>query len=267
MDYTIDHALNHAIREHPLLVSIIAGFANWGVVAFGVAAVGLWLLDTPRQPGMWRRACAAGLSAAAVGLLASQLLSHIWNRTRPYQDHPRGVIPLIAPSLDPSFPSDHATAAFAIAFGILFVARRTGWLFLAWAALIGISRVLAGVHYPTDILAGAVVGLASGYVTARVALPVLWRLVLLVGRVTDPLLAAAGKLPPVRELAASPRLRRGLVIVAGGVFLAVFAFRLRDHLIDEMPLFALAAWVGVVALAARIAGISTRRGLRDHPRR
>ena len=31
MDYTIDHALNHVIREHPLLVSIITGFANWGV--------------------------------------------------------------------------------------------------------------------------------------------------------------------------------------------------------------------------------------------
>ena len=44
-------------------------------------------------------------------------------------------------------------------------------------------------------------------------------------------------------------MRRGLVIPAGGVLLAVFAFRLRDHLIDEMPLFALAAWIGVVVLA------------------
>ena len=176
MDFTIDHALNHGIREHPLLVAIIAGFANWGVLAFGVAAVALWLLDTPRQPGTWRRACVAGLSAAAVGLLASQVISHIWDRPRPYQDHPLGVIPLITPSLDPSFPSDHAAAAFAIAFGILFVARRTGWLFVAWAALIGISRVLAGMHYPTDILAGAVVGLASGYFTARIAMPLLWTL-------------------------------------------------------------------------------------------
>ena len=77
-------------------------------------------------------------------------------------DHPLGVLPLLSPSHDPSFPSDHATAAFAIAFGILFVTRRTGWLFLAWAVLIGISRVLAGMHFPTDVLAGAVVGLAAG---------------------------------------------------------------------------------------------------------
>ena len=269
MDYSIDHALNHAIREHPLLVSIIAGFANWGVVAFGVAAVGLWLFDAPRQPGTWRRACAAGLSAAAVGLLASQVISHVWDRPRPYQDHPLGVIPLITPSLDPSFPSDHATAAFAIAFGILFVTRRAGWLFVAWAALIGISRVLAGMHYPTDVLAGAVVGLVSGYFTARVAMPLLWRLILPVSRLTDPVLAALGALPPVRDLVASAPLRRGLVVAAGGVLLAVFAFRLREHLIDEMPLSALAAWTAVVALAAHIAGIKFRNdgALNPPPRR
>ena len=257
MDYTIDHALNHAIRQHPLLVSIISGFANWGVLAFGIAACALWLFDQPRHPGVWRRATAAGLSAAAVGLLANQLIAQIWHRPRPYQDHPLGILPLLSPSHDPSFPSDHATAAFAIAFGILFVARRTGWLFLAWAVLIGVSRVLAGMHYPTDVIAGAVVGLGSGLLTARVAMPALWRLIVLVSRLTDPLLEAAAKLAPVRELVASAALRRGIVVVAGGVMLAAFAIRMREHLLDEMPLLALVAWVGVVALAARIASTGT----------
>jgi undecaprenyl-diphosphatase len=257
MDYTIDHALNHAIRQHPLLMSIIAGFANWGVLAFGIAACALWLFDSPRHPGLWRRATAAGLSAAAVGLLANQVIAQLWHRPRPYQDHPLGILPLLSPSHDPSFPSDHATAAFAIAFGILFVARRTGWLFLAWAVLIGVSRVLAGMHYPTDVIAGAVVGLGSGFFTARVAMPLLLPLIRLVSRVTDPLLDAAAKLRPVRDIVASASLRRGLVILAGGVLLALFAIRLRAHLLDEMPLFALATWIGVVALAARIAGIGT----------
>jgi undecaprenyl-diphosphatase len=257
MDYTIDHAFNHAIRQHPLLVSIISGFANWGVLAFGFAACALWLFDVPRKPGIWRRATAAGLAAAAVGLLANQVIAQFWHRPRPYQDHPLGILPLLSPSHDPSFPSDHATAAFAIAFGILFVARRTGWLFLAWAALIGISRVLAGMHYPTDVLAGALVGLGSGFLTARIAMPVLWRLIVLVGRLTDPFLVAAGKLAPVREIATSAALRRGLVIAAGGILLAVFAIQLRDNLLDELPLIALAAWTGVVVLAAHIASTGT----------
>jgi undecaprenyl-diphosphatase len=257
MEYTIDHALNHAIREHPLLVSIIAGFANWGVLAFGVAACALWLFDTPRRPGLWRRATAAGLSAAAVGLLANQLIAQLWHRPRPYQDHPLGILPLLSPSHDPSFPSDHATAAFAIAFGILFVARRTGWLFVAWAALIAASRVLAGMHYPTDVLAGALVGFGGGFFTARLAMPLLLPLIGLVSRATDPPLEAVAKLPPVREVVTRGSVRRGLVIIAGGVLLTLFAIRLRDHLLDEMPLFALAAWVGVVALAAHIASIGT----------
>lgn len=255
MDYTIDHALNHAIREHPLLMAIIAGFANWGVVAFGVAACAIWLLDAPRQPGTWRRATAAGLSAAAVGLLANQAIAQLWHRPRPYQDHPLGVLPLLSPSHDASFPSDHATAAFAIAFGVLFVVRRPGWLFLAWAALIAASRVLAGMHYPTDIFAGAVVGLGAGYLTARIAMPLLLPLIRLVSRATDPLLEALAKLPPVRQVVTRAAIRRGMVVLAGGVLLAVFAVRLRSHLLDEMPLVALAAWIGVVALATRIAGI------------
>ena len=136
--------------------------------------------------GIWRRGCAAGLSAAAVGLLANELIATFWHRPRPYQDHPLGVIPLLSPSHGQSFPSDHATAAFAIAFGILFITRRAGWVFLAWAVLIGVSRVLAGMHHPTDVIAGAPVGFGSGYFTARVAIPLLDRLIRLASRITDP---------------------------------------------------------------------------------
>ena len=254
MDYTIDHALNHAIREHALLVSIIAGFATWGVLAFGIAACALWLLDPPGRPGVWRYATTAGLAAAVLALGVNQVISHIWARPRPFTDHPLGVVPLISSAHDASFPSDHAAISFAIAFAILLVAGRPGWLFVAWAALISASRVLAGIHYPTDVLAGALVGLGCGYVSARLALPLLARLTALVSRLTDPLLAAAARLPPIREIVASPALRRWVVLVLGSVLLARFAFVLRHNLIDEMPLAALAAWACVVALAVRIAG-------------
>jgi hypothetical protein len=110
------------------------------------------------------------------------------------------------------------------------------------------------MHYPTDVLAGAFVGLGAGYVTARVAMPLLLPLIRLVSRLTDPLLEALAKLPPVREVVTRPSVRRGLVIVAGGALLALFAIRLRSNLLDEMPLLALAAWVGVIVLASRIAG-------------
>ncbi|HTN24328.1 MAG TPA: phosphatase PAP2 family protein, partial [Solirubrobacteraceae bacterium] len=59
---------------------------------------------------------------------------------------------------DASFPSDHATAAFAIATAVLLRNRRVGAVVLAFAAVLAAGRVAIGVHYPSDVLAGAALG-------------------------------------------------------------------------------------------------------------
>jgi undecaprenyl-diphosphatase len=92
-------------------------------------------------------------------------------------------------SHDPSFPSDHASAAFGIAFGIYFVDRRVGRLFLVVAALIAAGRVVVGAHYLTDVLASVVVGAAAAAVVVGVGRPLLYRAILLLERFTDPLVA------------------------------------------------------------------------------
>ena len=262
MDYTIDHAINTFVHSHPLLDVVLSGFASWGVTLFGVAVFVLWFLDPPRTTGIYRRACAAGLGAAAIGLLINQVVIHFWHRARPYEAHPHGVIPLITPSHDPSFPSDHATAAFAIAFGILFVARRAGVLFLIWAALIAFSRVLVGVHYPTDVLAGLAVGLVAGFASARLLLPILDPVIRLVGRATDAILEPVERTRLVRATLGSARFRRRSVAVIGAFLLIVFAWRLQGPLLDEMPLAALTLWGLIVAAAASIAGLHPAKGRR-----
>jgi undecaprenyl-diphosphatase len=95
----------------------------------------------------------------------------------------------IGGSLDPSFPSDHAAAAFAIAFAVLAYSRRVGVAFLAVAALIAVSRILEGLHYPSDVLAGAAVGAAAALVVTRVARPVVEWLAGAIGAATDPLVS------------------------------------------------------------------------------
>jgi undecaprenyl-diphosphatase len=152
MDYRIDHAINLVVRHHRLLASIVAGSANWGVVAFGAAAVLLWLLAPPGGSDLWKRAGTAGLAAAALGLAINQVIIHFYQRPRPFQAHPLGILPLLPRSTDPSFPSDHASAAFGIAVGILLVHRRVGYVFLTAAFLIAVSRVAAGMHYPSDVI-------------------------------------------------------------------------------------------------------------------
>lgn len=69
---------------------------------------------------------------------------------------------MIAPSTDYSFPSDHATAAFAIAVTFLLHGmRRRGLAFLAAAVLVATSRVYVGTHFVSDVLGGAATGIVA----------------------------------------------------------------------------------------------------------
>lgn len=102
---------------------------------------------------------AAGLSFL-IGLGANQVILLFVHRMRPYDAGLSHLI--IERSTDWSFPSDHATATFAIAAA--FLARRWGWrglAFLIAAVLMSVSRVYVGTHYASDVLGGAVTGILA----------------------------------------------------------------------------------------------------------
>src|SRR3954447_22009357 len=251
VEYSVVHWINEVMHVHPLLASVVVEFSTWGVPVFGVLAVGLWLLSPPGDTA-WKRACAAGLSAAAVGLAANQIISHLWDRARPYEAH-TSIVPLLSRSSDPSFPSDHATAALSIAFGVFFVSRRAGWFFLAFAGVVAVSRVLAGMHYPTDVLASLGVSVAAGYFTARVAMQrALAPLIGLGSRIEHPILARVAYLAPVRRTVLNARVRSVTVALACLAIGLRIVFAERTHLLDEMPLLMLASWAAFAVVAVRI---------------
>jgi undecaprenyl-diphosphatase len=69
-----------------------------------------------------------------------------------------------------SFPSDHATVEFCLAAGLWLVDRRLGKWAAGYAALISIFRIYVGDHYPTDILAGAAIGIAVAFLSRMASL-------------------------------------------------------------------------------------------------
>ena len=186
MDWRIYHAVNRFVAHHHWLAHAFNGIENVGVVLIAVVTFALWLLARPGASRRWKLASSSALASAALALLVNHVIGAIWHRPRPYESH---HVYTLSHSHDPSFPSDHASAAFAIAFAVLLFDWLVGALFLVAAVVIGIGRVVIGAHYPADVLAGVAVGLASALVVTRLARRVIAFLVRLVERVTDPLLA------------------------------------------------------------------------------
>lgn len=85
------------------------------------------------------------------------VLKSYFRRNRPPQAIP-GFQSVVQPSDQFSFPSGHTSAAFLVATLLTAAAPLLVWVLYPWAVCVGISRVLLGVHFPTDTLAGAILG-------------------------------------------------------------------------------------------------------------
>jgi undecaprenyl-diphosphatase len=193
MDYRIYHAINQFVYHHAWLGRGLNVLENWAVPVTAIATFALWLLARPGGSRKWKLASASALGSAALALLISQVIGRIWHRQRPFASHPSAHV-WGSRSHDPSFPSDHASAVFAIAFAVFLFDRVVGAIFLGAALIIGAGRVFIGAHYPADVLGGCLVGLGSALLLARVARPIIERLVRLAERATDPPLAPIWRL-------------------------------------------------------------------------
>jgi undecaprenyl-diphosphatase len=135
----------------------------------------LWLIFIHRQDGLWKRYLKlAAISAffLIAALAVNQLVGMVWFRERPVPEFEIGnVLSTVAGTK--SFPSDHTTAAFTLAIPLFFVSWQWGWAGVLAGLLIGFSRVVLGVHWPTDILAGIILGtlwgLLSGFIFKKLS--------------------------------------------------------------------------------------------------
>jgi undecaprenyl-diphosphatase len=187
VDWRAYHAVNTFVSHHTWFGTLFKFVETYGTYAIGVAAVVLWLLARPGGDRKWKLAAGSALGAAALGLVVNRVISAGWHRDRPFQTHHVAHI-WGARKTDASFPSDHSSAAFAIAVAVLLFDPVAGALFLILATLIAVGRVVVGEHYPGDVIAGALIGTVAALIVVRLGRPVVAFIARAVERLTDPVL-------------------------------------------------------------------------------
>ncbi|MBQ4253535.1 MAG: phosphatase PAP2 family protein [Erysipelotrichaceae bacterium] len=127
-------------------------------------AVALVMLTSRR----YRKTAVIMLASIATGYITANLImKNVFARSRPFWIR-EDVILLIKGPKDYSFPSGHTVSAFVSATVLFIRERRTGLPAVLLATLIGFSRLYLYVHFPSDVIAGMLVGIAVGTLTNRI---------------------------------------------------------------------------------------------------
>jgi undecaprenyl-diphosphatase len=149
--------VNDWARDTPWLHGVVRTYANYGVVLFAVLLVAGYLIA--RRGGSARLLAASAWSGGGMllALAANQPIASAVGEPRPFTTFPSALL-LTHRSADPSFASDHAVMAGAVAVGLLAVSRRLGAIAVVAAVLMAFARVYVGAHFPVDVAAGLLLG-------------------------------------------------------------------------------------------------------------
>ncbi|MGB9701918.1 MAG: phosphatase PAP2 family protein [Candidatus Kapaibacteriota bacterium] len=102
------------------------------------------------------------IAVGLTDLISSHIIKEIFQRLRPCWTQTE--IHLLVPcGAGKSFPSSHAANNFALAYILSYFFKQNKWIFYILATLVAYSRVAVGVHYPSDVIGGALLGLFISY--------------------------------------------------------------------------------------------------------
>jgi undecaprenyl-diphosphatase len=109
----------------------------------------------------------AGVSVFLSRIVITEILRHFFFRLRPFVDN-QAILLINQSPREASFPSGHATLFFALSMAVYYYNKKFGIVLFVSSIFISLSRVFAGVHWPSDILVGAVIGILSGWLINKV---------------------------------------------------------------------------------------------------
>lgn len=161
LDIFILQILRHLVGISKLTDWLVVFFAEY-LIYFLVAAFIYFLFKAPRGQKMYLFALATLATILSRGIL-TELVRFFFFRLRPFAA--LGFNPLVAQSAaEASFPSGHMAFLFPIALALWYMDRKKGYWFMFFTLLVGVARIAAGLHYPSDILGGIVIGCLSFFI-------------------------------------------------------------------------------------------------------
>lgn len=159
MNEIIFRAMNGWVHQNALLDTIILMTAEYLPIVYLVIA--LALLVAWVRTGRARTADIVAVTLTMlIAVSLSDALKAFFQAPRPFIALD-GVTLLFTHGAYDSFPSGHAVVFSALSGAFFFLSRAWGWVFAVGALLIGVARITAGIHFPSDTLAGFAVGICS----------------------------------------------------------------------------------------------------------
>lgn len=162
LDTQIFYLLNNLAGQSPLfdgVVVFLATYLSYVLIVLFLALVFFWHYP---QWEKWELFLVVGVSSLIARFGVTELIRFFYHRPRPFLTLP--VHQLLTES-SWSFPSGHATFFFALATAVYFYNKKWGIGFFIATIFITVSRVIAGIHYPSDIIGGAFIGILVAYAT------------------------------------------------------------------------------------------------------
>lgn len=146
------------------IMRYITSLGNFGFIWILIAAAFI-IIPKTRKTGL-----TMAVSLMIILITVNLILKPLIDRARPFEissDILKNV--LISLPSDGSFPSGHTAAAFGAATAAFCCNKRIGSILLVMAVLMGMSRLYFAVHFPTDVIGGAVIGVAAGVLSYKIS--------------------------------------------------------------------------------------------------
>ncbi len=164
MDFLIFQIINSLVGKFVCLDSLGIFLADrFSYVVFGALFLFLFKNYKKYRPMVLKAVVAGPLAWFGI----SELIKFLWVRPRPFVENQVNLLLYHKP--DGSLPSSHTAFFFAVSTIVYSYNKKAGVIFFVASFLIGVSRVFVGIHWPSDILVGAIVGIFSGWLIIKIS--------------------------------------------------------------------------------------------------